>query len=47
MEIVRIFEDIKDTESLLWAIKYPGEETDEFNRLFDLWFDVGFLKKLF
>jgi hypothetical protein len=37
MEIVCIFEE------QLYAFRYEGNEKDEFNRLMDLWTDVGYL----
>jgi hypothetical protein len=41
MEIFTIFED------KLYAFRYDGEETDEFKRLFDLWFDIEYLEDFF
>ncbi|WP_321298941.1 hypothetical protein [Marinifilum fragile] len=41
MEIVPIFDDI------LYAIKYDGEQSDEFERLFDLWRDPEYLEEFF
>ncbi len=37
MEIFTIFED------KLYAFRYDGEETDEFKRLFYIWFDIEYL----
>jgi hypothetical protein len=44
MEIIRIF----DTHNQgLYSVKYPGQDLDEFDRLFDLWEDLEFLEDFF
>lgn len=44
MDIIPIFEaEIPP----LCAIKYRGEDVDEFERLFDLWNDISYLKDFF
>jgi hypothetical protein len=44
MKIIRIFET-KDQG--LYSIKYDGESSDEFDRLFDLWQNVEYLENFF
>jgi hypothetical protein len=41
MEIVSIFGEN------LFAIKYAGEDKDEFSRLFELWQDAEYLEEFF
>lgn len=41
MEIISIF------DNNLFAIKYPGEKEDEFQRLFNLWHDLEYLEEFY
>ncbi len=47
MKIVRTFTDVKIADSQLWTVVYDKEDTDEFNRLFDLWNDEEYLRSFF
>ena len=47
MKIVRTFTDVEIAESQLWTVVYDNEDTDEFNRLFDLWNDGEYLRTFF
>lgn len=47
MKIVRIFTDIKIDDCYIWSVIYDNEYTDEFNRLFDLWTNVEYLRAFF
>ncbi|GAA4736916.1 hypothetical protein [Flavisolibacter ginsenosidimutans] len=46
MELVPIFVGTNSDDGGLWAIQY-NEETDEFERLFDLWANVEYLESFF
>jgi hypothetical protein len=47
MKIVRSFTDVPVEDSRLWTVIYHKENTDELNRLFDLWADVEYLDAFF
>ena len=47
MQIVRTFDNGSKLDYQLWTILYDNENTDEFNRLFDLWTNDEFLRTFF
>lgn len=46
MELLPIFVDDATLEGL-YAIKYSGEASDEFERLFNLWNDTNYIQEYF